>query len=422
MAALGRLSVLVEAEVAKFTSDMGKAMRDVEKRIKDLERAANREMRAVQRQFEQTAAAAKKALAGIVTGVAVREVTRMADTWSDLTSRVRLAIKPHQDANEVMRRLSSIARQTYSSLELTAEAYTRNAMTLNALGKSTAEQLDYTQALNNALVVSGAKTERAIMVQNSLSKALAEGTLRGRELNNVLSYGGRIAELLADELGVNVTELRALSAEGKITGDVLFNSLVKNMQKLTDEAASMPATIGDAFTLMRNAVLQTVGVFDQQNKLSETFAEKLIVVADNMGKVIKAAVALGAVMAGLWATKVTAQAINFTTLLVAQGIQYAKNTTLAAAWAAANGAGILASIKSIGLLNIALGGIAATIAGLKIGAWLREQFVEVELAGIALVEGLLVGWERIKQGAQIAGAAIVLAWETALGIMGDAWA
>lgn len=422
MSALGRLSVLVEAEVAKFTSDMGKAMREVEKRIKDLERAANREMRAVQRQFEQTAAAAKKALAGIVTGVAVREVTRMADTWSDLTSRVRLAIKPHQDANEVMRRLSSIARQTYSSLELTAEAYTRNAMTLNALGKSTAEQLDYTQALNNALVVSGAKTERAIMVQNSLSKALAEGTLRGRELNNVLSYGGRIAELLADELGVNVTELRALSAEGKITGDVLFNSLVKNMQKLTDEAASMPATIGDAFTLMRNAVLQTVGVFDQQNKLSETFAEKLIVVADNIGKVIKAAVALGAVMAGLWATKVTAQAINFTTLLVAQGIQYAKNTTLAAAWAAANGAGILASIKSIGLLNIALGGIAATIAGLKIGAWLREQFVEVELAGIALVEGLLVGWERIKQGAQIAGAAIVLAWETALGIMGDAWA
>src|SRR5690606_3270785 len=96
--------------------------------------------------------------------------------------------------------------------------------------------------------------------------------------------------------------------------------------------------------------------------------------------------------------------------------------TLAKAWAAANGAGILASIKSIGLLNIALGGIAATIAGLKIGEWLREQFVEVELAGIALVEGLLVGWERIKQGAQIAGAAIVLAWETALGIMGDAWA
>jgi tape measure domain-containing protein len=228
-----------------------------------------------------------------------RAIANMADTWSDLTSRVQLAIKPHERAADVMGRLSDIARQTYSSLELTGEAYTRNAMTLNALGKSTQQQLDYTQALNNALVVSGAKQDRAIMVQNSLAKAMAEGTLRGEELNNVLNHGGRIAQLLADELGVTVTGLRGVGAEGKITGEIIYSSLVKNMQLLTDEAASMPATIGDAFTLLRNAVLQSVGVFDQQNKISEQLAEALIDVADNMDKVVKV-VALAAAGLGAW--------------------------------------------------------------------------------------------------------------------------
>lgn len=240
------------------------------------------------------AAAARRAGGVLAAALGVRALTTYADTWSDISSRIQVSLGPTEDAASVMARLSDIARMTYSNLELTGESFAQNSVTLSALNKTTKQQLDYTEALNNALVVSGAKADRAQLVQNSLSRAMAEGTLRGEELNSVLNSGSRIAEALADELGVNITQLRGLAKEGKITGDVIFSALVGNMEALAEEAESMPATIGDAFTILRNSALQLVGVYDQTNGLSESLATTLISVADNLGTVARIMIAAAA--------------------------------------------------------------------------------------------------------------------------------
>ncbi|HLV84140.1 MAG TPA: tape measure protein [Devosia sp.] len=238
-----------------------------------------------------------------------------------MTSLVRVNIGAHEDAAEVMGRLADIARSTYSSLELTAQGFAQNAFTLNALGKSTKQQLDYTSALNNALVVSGAKGQQAQMVQDSLNRAMAEGTLRGQELQNVLNYGSTVATLLAEELGVNVTQLRDVAKEGRITGEVIFNALVKNMEQLEETAESMPATIGDGFLLLRNSVLQAVGVFDQANGISEGFAENLVAVADaireiDLDPIIDAAAVLAAVIGARLTAGLIASTAGFVSLQV----------------------------------------------------------------------------------------------------------
>ena len=231
---------------------------------------------------------AARVVGGIVAAaLSVRQIQRYADTWSDLTSRIQLSIGAQGNAADVMSRLAGIARMTYSPLEETAEIFARNAVTLNALGKATEQQLDFTEALNNALVVSGAKGQSLEMVQNSLAKAMATGTLRGQELDTVLNRGTRVAEALAAELGVNVTQLRSLAADGKITGDVIFNSMTKNMEQLRKEAESMPATIGDAFTLISNSLLQAVGQFDAATGSSEGLATRLISVADAIGPIAR---------------------------------------------------------------------------------------------------------------------------------------
>ncbi|MEX0859854.1 MAG: tape measure protein, partial [Cucumibacter sp.] len=79
-------------------------------------------------------------------------LVRYADTWSDINARVGLAIGNMDAAGIVMDRLSDVARRTYSALNLTAEGFIRNATVLKELGKSTAEQLDFTESLNLAMV------------------------------------------------------------------------------------------------------------------------------------------------------------------------------------------------------------------------------------------------------------------------------
>lgn len=240
-------------------------------------------------------------LAGIAAGAfSIRQVVDYADTWTDLRSRVDLATGAQERGALVMDRLADMARRTYSSLEQTTESWLSNSTALREMGLSTAESLDFTEALNNAMVVSGARAERATSVQYALSKAMATGVLRGEELNRIIEAGGRVAELLAAELDTTVSGLRQLGPQGKITGDVIRTALVGNLELLRAEADSMPATIGDAFTLIGNAALRLVGAWDQMLVASGTVADVLIMVADNMERLAAIALAFAGIMAGRW--------------------------------------------------------------------------------------------------------------------------
>lgn len=358
----------------------GKQIETLDGRLK----SKTRETEKASRSTDQFGAAIRRVAGVVATYLSAREIYQYADAWSDMTSLVRVNIGAQEDAGAVMERLGDIARGTYSSLELTAQGFARNAFILNALGKSTQQQLDYTEALNNALVVSGAKGQQAELVQNALGRAMAEGAAKGDDLNLVLNYGSRVAEVLADELGVNVTQLRSLAQEGKITGEVIFSALVRNMQALSEEAESMPATIGDAFILLRNSVLQAVGVYDQANGLSESLAENLIGIADAIrdtdwspyinGLKLAASLVAAYMVATYGATAAT-------WLFVA---------SQAAAWKAIAAVSMSATIGAASLLSLKtnLAIVAAAFAGWQIGTYLREEFEVVEKAGIALMSGL----------------------------------
>lgn len=327
---------------------------------------------------------ARTAGAALGAAFSVRALANYADTWSDMTSLVRVNIGAHEDAAAVMGRLSDIARMTYSSMELTAQGFAQNAFTLNALGKSTQQQLNYTEALNNALVVSGAKGQQAQMVQDSLNRALAEGSLRGQELQNVMNYGSRIAELLADELGVNVTQLRAMAKEGKITSDVIFTSLVGSMEELARQAETMPATIADGFQIIRNSVLQAVGVYDQANGLSEEFAEKLVDIGDAIRDADWTPYVDGLVLA---AKLTAAYVIAVNAIPVSMALASAATAAYTAVLAAFSAQAAVTTAQLF-TMRTAVAVVAAAFAGWQIGTYLRNQFEIVEKAGIALMGGL----------------------------------
>ena len=233
------------------------------------------------------------ALLGIVSAIGVGSFAQMTSELTDLHSRVQRITGDGDSARETFKRLQEMAQRTYSDFNLTAESFLSNSNALRELGYTTKGQLDYTEALNNALVVSGAKAERAEQVQTALSKAMAMGSLQGVNLNTVIQNGGRVAELLAEQLGVNVNELRRVGSEGRITGSVIYSALAGNLIKTREEAEAMPATIQDGFQQIKNAVKQAVFDFDQMTGLSEKLAGALVWVSKNLDIVAIAAAGMG---------------------------------------------------------------------------------------------------------------------------------
>ncbi|REF69959.1 tape measure domain-containing protein [Paracoccus versutus] len=325
--------------------------RDIEKRFL-----------AMQRNLDGIGSRAAKSLiapfAGIAAALGGRELIRMTGQWTDLTSRVNLAAGSMEKGNEVMRRVSEMARRTYSDLSQTAEGYLAFSTTLTELGVSTDRQLDFVESLNNALVVSGAKGQTAERVMSALSKAMALGSLQGDNLNTVIDSGGRVAQALADSMGVTTMELRKLGSEGKIGRRELLG-ISKEMEKLRREAGEMPATIQDGFMLLNNALLEYVGRGDDAVGMSGRIAEALTVIADNFDTVADSGLKLAAVLAaGMLGRSIGGM---ITKLGAATGVLIKFGAALRAATS-------MASVgTAIGGLSAAAGPLGMVIGGLLAG-------------------------------------------------------
>nr|WP_313631908.1 tape measure protein [Brevundimonas naejangsanensis] len=311
------------------TKDIDRKLTQLGNRMARYEQQARKVNTTASKSFNQTSTSVAalstslKTLAPIMAGAfSAKALQNITDTWTDYQSRVRLAIDETENAADVMDRLADIANKSYNTIDTTAEGFLSAASTLKLLGASTNGVLDYTEALNNAMVVSGAKAERAARVQDALGKAMASGKLSGSELNTVIETGGRVAELLAQELGVSTLELRKMGKDGKITADVIYNSLTKNLSTLRAEAESMDMTVGDAFLRLQNNIIQYIGTTDQALGVSAKFAEVIVKLADNLDVLAKIAM-VGVAVAG---ARGIGMLTNYAVAATAAGISTARLT------------------------------------------------------------------------------------------------
>lgn len=226
-----------------------------------------------------------KRFGGVLAGAfAVRDIVRITSSFTDLQSRLKNVTGSTADAERVFKSITETARATYSSIEQTSEGFLRNAEVLKELGFSTDQQIQVSEALNNALTISGTKGAQAESVMNALSKAFASGKLSGQNLNTVLESGGEITNTLRNALGVTTQQLREMGRAGELDTGRVINILISQLGRLKQEASDMPATINDGFVLLRNSLTQLVGTFDSVTGTSSSAAGVLERLADTISE------------------------------------------------------------------------------------------------------------------------------------------
>lgn len=283
-AELEKLVVSLEASITKYERAMAKAAGVADSRAKQIEKRFDGMNTKLGRSFQTLSQVGARAFGLLGVALGGRAILEMTSQFTDLKSQIDAAAGSVEAGADVLDRLQDVARRTYSPLQQTADSYLRNAIVLKELGYSTQQQLDLTETLNNALVVSATRGDRARSVMEAWSKAMADGKLSGDNLNTIIQSGGRLSKALADSMGVTTTELRKLGAEGKITTDVMIG-VTKQLDTLRAEAEAMPATVSDGFTLLGNAVLRFVGEADKAVGSSAALAEAIIAVADALDEV-----------------------------------------------------------------------------------------------------------------------------------------
>lgn len=304
----------------------------------------------------------RTAFGAVVAGAAVRSILEYADTATLLEARLRLVTDSQAELESVTASLRDIADDNRQSFEATATLYARVARGAKEYGATSEDVLAVTEAVNAAILVSGASATEAEASIIQLSQGLASGALRGEELRSVLEQTPRVAQAIAEGLGVTVGQLRELGSEGELTTERIIEALRGQLPALREEASDIPLTFGQSLTVLRNAGLELAGALESTTGAVAGLAAGVQGLAgflrENAGAVGVLSAALGA--AGL---------VKATTSAIAALRGLAAAQTLAAILSLAGGvktlsdALVLARIASAAAWRALLGPIGLIITG-----------------------------------------------------------
>ncbi len=269
----------------------------------------------------------KRALTGLAAFGVAKGIIQMADTFTRLENRLRSTGLEGQNLTKVYQDLRRVSNDTRSSLEGSVELYSRLALSSKELGVNQNQLIDFTKSLNQAIILSGASMQEAQNGLIQLSQGMASGTLRGDELRSVLEQLPAVADVIAKGLGVTRGQLRKMGEEGKITAKEILNAFADARMELNDRFGKSVTTIGQAWQVFKNNLLNAVGQLDKSLGFTRGLSENLFALANSVDDLVMALFNLGKVLIVVGTAYATWQAslkVNAIAAAVSQWLDFRK--------------------------------------------------------------------------------------------------
>lgn len=212
--------------------------------------------------------------AGAASAVAVAAAyLRTTDSAKKMDAQLRLTTSSQAEFNEAQRATFDIAQRNQAPLADVVTLYSRLQPAMVQMGRGQKDTLNIIDAVTQSLRISGATASETGSTITQFSQALGSGVLRGEEFNSIAENSPRLLRALAEGLKVPTGALRNMASEGKLTADVIVDTLLGQLPKLAAEAAQLPETFGGALTKLNNQLAVSVKQFDEWSGLSSDAIE-----------------------------------------------------------------------------------------------------------------------------------------------------
>lgn len=266
---LGTLTLDLIARIGGFQQGMDQAARSTQRSMAQVERHADRASAAVMASFKTIAGAAAAYLGA-------QQIVHYSQAWVGVQNRIKQVSETFEDFSKQSQTVFSIAQNSQSSLDATAELYQRIAASSGQLGASQEKIAQVTQNISKAMSASGISAEAAQGALVQLGQAFASGVLRGEELNSVLEQAPGLAQAIADGLGVARESLRSMGEAGKLTSKEVFAAILNQTRAIDDSFARSQTTISGAFQVMENSAIKVIGTLDESLGVTKTFVSAVL--------------------------------------------------------------------------------------------------------------------------------------------------
>jgi tape measure domain-containing protein len=355
----------IDPVILQLRADVDRYMRDVERatrRVEDQLARQRRETQRLEEQFRRSSDGISGSLKGIAATLAASftgsQLIGLIDQFTRFENSLKVAGLEGENLAAVQERLFQTGAKYGVSVNALADLYGKAEQAGRELGASQSDLLALTDAVAQSLLVSGVSTEQASGAILGLSQALASGTVRAEEFNQINEGGLRIlleAAASSERYGGSIAKLRAAVLDGKVSSDEFFRAILANTELVESRAAKANLTLAGATQALTDALSRYVGEAATGSGATGILTSAIQRLADNLDTIIPALATIAVIMGVRMAGAAAAAAIQFVGLrVIALGLAVQLNGTAAAAGLA--GRALLAAFG--GPVGIAIGAVA----------------------------------------------------------------
>ena len=354
------------ADTDRYRSELRATTRTVDQQLGLQERRVKR----LENEFRNSSGAIGNSLRGLAgvlaTAFTGRELVGLIDSFTRLQNSLRVAGLEGQALADVQGRLLELSGRYGVSIEGLADLYGKATDAGRSFGASEAQVLQLTEAVSQSLLITGTSATQAQGALLGLSQALASGTVRAEEFNQVNEGGLRPllqAAAASERFAGDVNKLRAAVLDGTVSSQEFFAAILAGSAELEGRASKATLTLSGAFEALTSQLVVYFGEAGQASGVTAALASAIQALADNLDVIIPALAIIA-----------TALGVGFVTN-AARASLAAQATTVSMATLAttARGAGLALLAAFGGPVGIAITAVAVGIGYVASQAGFAEQ-------------------------------------------------
>jgi tape measure domain-containing protein len=248
-------------------------------------RRVRRGLRNVEGQGRRTGRTLDRAFRIASAVILIRQLRQLVDGFTAVRNAIGAVVPDQERLNNTILRLRNIANNTRTELSAIAQLYSRASFVADEFGGTNEELFRFIELTGKALAVQGVSANQARGALIQLSQALGQTAVRAEEFNSLQEGAPQLLLAAArgiDRAGGSFARLRTLVVQGQISNREFFDGILRGAGPLDEAFARTTATIGQAFTRLGNSLTVFIGRVDESEGISETFAQAIIFIADQL--------------------------------------------------------------------------------------------------------------------------------------------
>ena len=207
----------------------------------DIAKAAFGKAQKAAKKYQSTLGGLKGAVLSLGVAALTKRMIGQAASFAQTQVRLKALSTEYGEFGKIQQLVKDNAKTFNQSQAESASNFSDVYARLRPLGTSLEDIQTVYKGFNATALASGTSAAAASGAFLQLSQALGSGRLQGDEFRSIAEQVPGILRLVADEMGVTVGELKKLGSDGKITSDILINSLAKGFEENKDKIQALLA-------------------------------------------------------------------------------------------------------------------------------------------------------------------------------------